>query len=264
MSASVDYIRSEQRDLHMRRNLNPPVRTTTSRTAPVVRPNPNFVQNVWEIGNYGFINYDALQLEVRKRYSAGVAIRGSYTFSKGRGNNDVANNEIITTQFQDDLRLDQQEGPTSIDRPHILSINGAYEVPRTRGLQVSGVVQYRSGTPMTLTNSNFDLDRNGRFDNEYLAPGTYSGSGANAMTVENKGGRRGARGPDYAMFNLRAGYSIPVQQGQRLQIFLDVFNVTNRTNFNAPASDLRSDTFLVPTSITEAPRTLQLNFRYEF
>ncbi|MDH4065201.1 MAG: TonB-dependent receptor, partial [Acidobacteriota bacterium] len=264
MSASVDYIRSEQRDLYMRKNLNAPVRLTTSRTGPLVRPDPDFVQNVWEIGNYGFINYDALQFEVRKRQSQGFSLRGSYTYSKGRGNNEQGNNEIIFTQFQDELNLDNNEGPTQIDVPHLLSVNGAWQVPKTGGLQVSGVVQYRSGPTMTLTNSNFDLNRNGRFEDEYLDPGTYSGVGTNAITVENKGGRRGARGPNYTMLNVRAGYSIPVRDGHQLQVFLDFFNVTNRANFNAPSGDRRSATFLRVTSIREAPRTLQLNFRYAF
>lgn len=264
MSASVDYIRSEQRDLHMRRNLNAPVRSTTSRTGRLIRPDPDFVQNVWEIGNYGYIDYNALQLELRKRHSQGFSMRASYTYSRGRGNNEQANNEIIFTQFQDELNLENNEGPTSIDRPHLFSLNGAWQVPRTGGLQVSGVVQYRSGAPITLTNSNFDLNRNGRFEDEYLEPGTYTGAGPNGITVENKGGRRGARAPDYAMFNLRAGYSIPVRGAQQLQIFLDFFNVTNRTNLNAPSGDRRSSTFLIPTSVNEAPRTLQLNFRYAF
>lgn len=264
MSVSADYIRSEQRDLYMRRNLNAPVRATTARTGRLVRPDAKFVQNVWEIGNYGYIDYNALQLEVNKRYSNNFALRGSYTLSRGRGNLDQGNNEIIFSQFQDGLLLDAEIGPTSIDRPHIFSVNGTYEVPRTRGLQVSGVVQYRSGTPVTLTDSSFDLDRNGRFENEYLPAGSYSGTGPNGITVDNDGGRRGARGPDFAIFNLRAGYSIRMKDRQRLELALDLFNVTNRANFNNPTGDRRSTNFLVVQSINEAPRTLQLNVRYAF
>ena len=264
MSASVDYIRSEQRDLHMRKNLNPGLRVNTNRTGRIEQPDANFVTDVWEIGNYGHIDYDALQVEVTKRHSRGFSLRGSYTLSKGRGNNDVANNEIIITQVGDNLNLDAGEGPTSIDRPHLFSANGTWQVPKTRGLQVGGVAQYRSGSPITLTNSNFDLNRNGRTDDEFLPAGSYSGTGANAMTVNNKGGRRGGRGPDYAMFNVRAGYNIRVRDGQQLQFFVDFFNVTDRTNFADPSGDQRSATFLRPTEIVEAPRTWQLNFRYAF
>lgn len=264
MSVSVDYIRSEQRELFMRRNLNPPLRTTTSRTAPLVRPDPNFVQNVWEIGNYGFINYDALQFEVNKRYSLGFALRGSYTYSKGRGNTEVGNNEIIDSQFGNDLRLDLREGPTNIDRPHILSINGSYEIPKTRGLAVSGVYQYRSGDPFTLTDSSFDLDRNGQALNDYLPAGTYTGNGPNAFTVDFDGRRRGARGPDYAIVNLRATYRFRLPEGRRVEVFADVFNATNRSNFDTPSGDRRLTNFLLLRAIDEYPRTLQLNVRYVF
>ncbi len=272
MSVSLDYIRSEQRDLYMRRNLNPGLRTTTSRTSPLVRPDPNFVQNVWEIGNYGFIDYNALQLEVNKRYSRGFALRGSYTYSRGRGNNDVGNNEVIENQLSNDLRLDLQEGPTSIDRPHVLSINGSYDVPKTGGLVVGGTYQYRSGTPFSLIDSNLDPDRNGRFSNDYLPAGTYSGVGPDAITVDYDGGRRGARGPDYIILNLRGTYRFRLPQGRRLEVFADVFNATNRTNFGNPTAavdtiqvaDRRSPNFLLLRAIDEYPRTLQLNVRYVF
>ncbi len=272
MSASIDYIRSEQRDLYQRRNLNPGLRISTSRTAALVRPDPSFVQNVWEIGNYGFIDYNALQFELNKRYSHGFSLRGSYTFSKGHGNNDVGNNEVIENQLGNDLRLDLQEGPTSIDRPHILSINGSYEVPKTQGLVVSALFQYRSGTPFTLIDSNLDPDRNGRFSNDYLPAGTYSGAGSDAISVDYKGGRRGARGPDYSILNLRSAYWFGLPGGQRVEVFVDVFNATNRTNFGNPTAavdliqvaDRRSPNFLVLRAIDEYPRTLQLNVRYAF
>ena len=70
---------------------------------------------------------------------------------------------------------------------------GTWCVPRTGGLLLSGLVQARSGAPFTLTVSSFDLNRNGRFEDEYLPAGSYSGEGENATTVENDGGRRGVR-----------------------------------------------------------------------
>ncbi|MGH9892231.1 MAG: TonB-dependent receptor plug domain-containing protein, partial [bacterium] len=79
MALSVDYVRAENRDQLMRRNLNPPLRRSTSRLAGVVRPNPEFVQNVWESVNVGSYNYDALQLMFDKRFSRGYSFRLSYT-----------------------------------------------------------------------------------------------------------------------------------------------------------------------------------------
>ena len=95
-----------------------------------------------------------------------------------------------------DLNLDDRTSLGDQDRPHILSISGALEVPHTKGLNLSGVWQYNSGTPFTLTDSTTDPDLNGIFQ-EPLAPGTYSGAATNvnAITVVNKGGYNGARGP---------------------------------------------------------------------
>ena len=265
MALTVDYVRSEQRDQHMRRNLNPGTRVNTSRSGAVVRPNPEFLQNVWEVGNFGSIDYDALMVQLEKRMSHGFSARASYTLSRGRGNLDSGNNEIIDTQVGDQLNLDLMEGPTSVDRPHIFSLSGSWTVPRTKGLMLSGVVQARSGLPLTLTDSSFDLNRNGRFEDEYLPAGSYSGEGENAFSVENDGGRRGARGPNYFITNLRAGYRLSLGGQRTLDLFLDVFNLTNRANFDTPTGDRRSGNFLILRELEDGvTRTAQLNVRYAF
>lgn len=261
---SVDYIRSEQREQYLRKNLNPGLRVSTSRTATIVRVDPNFVTNVWEVGNYGWIDYQALQLELEKRLSRGFSLRGSYTYASGRGNTDDGTNDTIQTQLLDDLQLDQNIGPSGLDRPHILAVSGTYDVPRTGGLKVSGVLLSRSFSPFNLTDTNFDLDRNGRTDNEWLPPGTYSGVGPDAITVDYEGGRRGARALGSFRLDLRAGYRVRLPENRTLDAFVDVFNVTNRVNFNTPTGDRRSPNFLVPTSAAAPTRTAQLNVRYGF
>ncbi len=275
LAISADYIHSQQRDLLMRRDLNPGMRASTSRSGRVVRPNPDFVQSVWEIGNDGWIDYDALQIQVDKRYRNGYRFRVAYTLSKGRGNTETGDNEVMINQLGSDLRLDMNEGPTSIDRRHNLVVTGIYEVPRTRGLRVSGVMRALSGAPFTLTDSSFDLDQNGFFENEFLPPGTYSGQGPDAITVENQGGRRGARGPGWFSIDLRAGYNFELPRGQRLEAFVDVLNLTNRANFENPTAaqtnlagiaDRRRSDFLVLTSLLgDGPtRTAQIGVRWQF
>jgi hypothetical protein len=264
-SFSVDFIRSEQRELYMRKDLNPGLRASTARTARLVRRDPNFVQDVRENVNIGYIDYTAMQVQLEKRLSEGFSLRGSYTLSRGRGVNESGVTDNVVSQLGDDLRLDQMYGPNNVDRPHVLSINGTWDVPRTKGLKFSGVVQYRSGRPFSLIDSNSDLDRNGDFNNEYLPAGTYSGRGPDSITVENKGGRRGARTDGYSRIDLRAGYRFRFPHGRSLDAFVDVFNVTDHVNFNdLPSGDRRSANFLVRTSITDPVRTAQLNLRYAF
>src|SRR5207253_8683443 len=160
------------------------------------------------------------------------------------------------------------EGLTSQDRPHLFSLTGAAEVPHTRGLNLSGVLQFNSGTPFTLTDSTTDPNQNGNFE-EPLPAGTYSGaaSNVNAITVENKGGVNGARGPAYFLINTRAAYRFKLAGSQTLQAHFDVFNLTNHANFNTPSSDRRdAATFLIVRSILNGgpTRTAQFNLTYRF
>src|SRR5687768_5064841 len=127
-----------------------------------------------------------------------------------------------------------------------------------------------SGAPFTIFNSNVDADRNGEL-NDPSPAGTYSGTapGAAVMTnVENRGGRNGAVGPDYFQLDLRAGWRHRVRSGHAAEIFLDIFNVTNRANFENPSGDERlPSTFLVLTNLRGGggfPRQAQFGVRYTF
>jgi hypothetical protein len=167
-----------------------------------------------------------------------------------------------------DLHLEDREGLTQQDRPHLLSMNAQVQVPHTGGLNLSGVTQYNSGTPFTLVDSTTDPNRNGNFEDP-LPAGTYSGvaTNVNAVTVENKGGINGARGPSYFLINMRAAYRFKLHGGRTLQAHVDVFNLTNHANFNTPSSDRQAPaTFLIVRSILNGgpTRTMQLNFQYRF
>src|SRR4030095_322627 len=112
------------------------------------------------------------------------------------------------------------------------------EVPKTKGLVVSGAYQYQSGTPFTIIDSTTDANRNGQFNDDALPAGTYSGDPArgDAITVENKGGIGGGRGPAFQMLTLRAGYRFRLPGNRALQAHVDIFNATNRANFNNPTA----------------------------
>jgi hypothetical protein len=259
---SIDFIRSEQRNQYLRKELNPGVRNSGLATGAVSRTNPlvgavgEFQASVVTIVNGGEITYNTVQVSGTKRMSNNWQARLSYAYSRGRGNTpDGQANLVQPSQFLDDLRLNAEYGPTNVDRPHILSVSGSYDVPRTGGLKVSGVLTARSGTPFSLVDTTFDADRNGLTTNEYLPAGAYSGNGEDAITVDYKGGRNGARGPNYMSLDLRTGYRFRLPRGQTLDAFLDIFNATNEPNFDNPtptnnSSDRRNpSTFLNLTEI---------------
>ena len=143
-------------------------------------------------------------------------------------------------------------------------------MPHTKGLNLSGVWQYNSGTPFTITDSNTDPNRNGVFE-EPLAAGTYSGAATNvnAITVENTAASTARAAQLLARQHPRA---VPVQAAREAATaasgrYVDIFNVTNRANFNNPTADRRdAATFLILRSIRNGgpSRTAQFNVRYDF
>jgi hypothetical protein len=267
LSVSVDYVHAFGRDQFMTRDLNPGVRVDTTRTGRIVRRAPAFVSSVFTRVNTGRTDYDALQLQAERRWAGSHRFRVSYTLSHSRGNTGGVTVPAVPTspfQYLDDMRLDANQGPTDTDLRHNLVLSGSAVVPRTGGLTVGAVVRALSGRPFTVLDTNVDADRNGvLFDP--LPPGTYSGTGSNAFTVENAGGRNGARGPSFFQADVRLGYRFRFGQ-RRLEVFGEVFNLTNRANFELAAADRRSTDFLTYTALRAGavPRTGQLGVRFTF
>jgi len=280
IAISADYVHASHRDLYMLQEVNPGIRVSTNRTATVNRilPTSQFAASVLELTNAGSFEYNALQTSIQKRYSNHYQVRMSYTYSRGHGTTRAPGaTDTINTYTTDaatqvsDQHFDLLEAMGDQDRPHILSLSGAVEIPHTKGLNISGVWQYNSGTPFTLTDSNLDGNRNGLTTDETIPAGTYSGASnnPNAITVENTGGFNGARGPDFSLASIRAAYQfkLPGNGNRRIRAYVDIFNVTNRANFNNPTGDRRdAATFLILRSIRNGgpSRTAQFNVRYDF
>jgi hypothetical protein len=277
LAAHADYIRMINKDMFLARNLNPALRVDTSRTGALTRFDAFGVlgeayrQQVWLMENSGESTYDGLNLSLEKRYANNWSGRISYSLSTSRG---TAENQADqnTYQFMTDDNLDLWRGPSSVDRRHILSIGARAEIPKTHGANLSTTIRYMSGAPFTIYNSAVDVNRNGEL-NDPVPAGTYSGTAPlNAMqNVEFDGKRNGARGPNYFQADVRAGWHQRIRGGNTLELFLDIYNITNRANFDMPIlanRDLRiPSSFLVLTNLYGGggfPRQAQLGVRFAF
>ena len=208
-----------------------------------------------------------MNLSLEKRYANNWSGRISYSLSSSRGTA-FAQADTNTDQFLTDLNLDERWGPTDVDRRHILSINGRTEIPKTKGVTLSSTVRYMSGAPFTVFDSNVDVNRNGELTDP-LPAGNYSGTALNALqNLESRGGRNGATGPDYFQIDVRAGWRGRVVGDRPLELFLDIFNITDRANWNNPAGDRRlPGTFLTLTTLRGGsgfPRQAKFGVRYAF
>jgi hypothetical protein len=285
VSASADYVHAFGRDLLMSRQLNPTLRATTAATSTNVpqssavldaataelreKYGPDFAAFTTGVTlpvNVGRTEYDALMLQLEKRFASSYSVRVSYTLAHARGNTSGAGVAASGFQVLDDMHLELNEGPTNFDQRHNFVVSGTALIPKTGGLNFSWVARALSGTPFSLTNNNIDPDRNGTFA-EPLPAGDYAGTGDDAYTVKSyRSERNGAFGPGFFQADVRAGYRFALGGGRRLNAFMDVFNVTNRVNFANPSGNQANPTFLVRTaySTSYTPRKLQLGVRFEF
>ena len=275
LSFAADYTHLWNRNMPLRYIVNPATRASTSRVAPITRtdlfdvagqlglsPFPNAVNIVEYIGENEF---DGLNLQLEKRFSNYWGARISYGLGFARGNTNGTPTAANDFQVLGERNLDLNEGPTNNDRRHVLSLSGRVEAPWVPGLITSAILRMMSGTPFTIFDSTFDLDRNGILVDP-LPAGGYSGVGRNALSVENDGGRNGAYGPGFIQLDLRGSYRVRALRERTLDVYAELFNATNRVNFNNPTGDKRSGNFLIPTGLRGGgfPRQFQFGARLGF
>src|SRR5262249_1566321 len=236
IAIAADYVHSANRDMFLARNLNPGLRVNTTASGTINRSDAfgvlgeSYLQQVWVMENIGYNDYDALNLSFEKRYANNWSGPVSYSLSKSRG---TAQDQADKDTFQKgtDLNLDAFAAPSSVDRRHVLSLNGHTEIPKTGGATLSATMRYMSGAPFSIFNSNIDVDQNGELVDPSPA-GTYNATNTDPTVsvmknVKNKGGRNGAIGPDYFQLDLRAGWRGKLGGERAIEIFLDIFNITN-------------------------------------
>ena len=282
---SADYVMSRGRDMLIQLNHNPQVRSNpTVAASTLVRvPSPTlvaataelaqkygtfapFTTNVIQYVNEGELNYNALMMQLKKRFSNNYSAQVSYTLAVSNGNTSGNGAPASNFQQRNDLRLDLNEGPTDFDNRHNLTISGTALVPKTGGLNVSWVMRALSGRPFSLTNANVDPDLNG-IQAEPLPAAEYKGNGANPYTVTDyQAERNGARGPGLFTLDMRFGYNFRLGGQRRLEVSADIFNLTDHTNFANPTGNQATANFLLLTaySTSYAPRKAQIGVRLEF
>ncbi len=213
-------------------------------------------------------------VDVRRRFTNGWSFQTSYTWSDSQDTtqastffSDATNG---TTSAFPEYIADYNRGPSDFDIRHNLVANATWDLPWGCGLtgpagavlggwRVSAIGTYRSGYPLTVFVQN-NRSRSqwqpslgpgiGR-DRPSYAPGfnadnAVTGNPAQwfnpqAFALQPAGtfGNTGCgdfRGPDLRVVDvaLTKETVLPMGQGNRLEVRLDVFNVFNRANFGVP------------------------------
>ncbi len=248
--------------------------------------------------NSGIGYYDALKVGVRQRFASGLALEGDYVFSKnltsGFAFYNTLNREksMAVNQNNDDFQADVR-GPSEIDARHALALNYSWE-PHFRGGPVgllnswrfSGSTVFRTGNWFNLT-TNSDAPGFGNVDGEsddrpnILRPeilGTGFDDPDTSESILNPAffdsimppGGRGNLGMrvfrKHALNNTNFSVSrtFRLNDGVRLQLRSDFYNLFNHPQFERPGDVLPSPVFGKIIDTQNKGRVVQLMARFDF
>ena len=290
ISAAIDLIHSENRDILVTADLNP------SSSAQGGRPNISILNgqqvnmsSITTFVNAGATDYDAVQLSLRKRFDGRFGGRVSVTFADSSGNTEGGGGGTATAYFQsrtetgynfdtgevlgEPLALNMNDPrnsgiPVNWNRDTNVAVSGTWLVPKTSwrdngGLTVSWLYRFLTGDQVTLFDNSAFLDNGNRAP---LPAGSYSPTNPSDIGVSTSfnGKLRGAENPDFHRFDLSLRYEIPIKKRFDVTLLVDVFNLFDETNFaNLGGTREGTGTFLTPNA-TFNPRELQIGVRLQF
>lgn len=305
MVLDTAYVGALSRHLQDNRNLNPvpygayflpqnqdPTLVATNPTAlagnnalpaNLLRPLRGYGQiNLYESNSTS--NYNALQLNLNRRFGKGITFGAAYTWSK-----------VLTTAQSDTtwVRADQftkaaDYGPANFDRRQVLAFNYVYQTPNfggnelkkavINGWQISGVTQIITGSPFT---PGFTVSGAGsqNMTGNVVANGTSEGArigvvqGCNPYTGSSdpfnrlnancffapKPGSLGLESgvnwlytPGLINFDVSVQKNFKIKERVTLQFKVDAFNIFNHPNFTGLNTTLNFTSYPNPVIANNA------------
>jgi len=240
---------------------------------PVNTPKANpALANTWTWFSRGDSNYNALQVDVNRRFTRGFSVRGVYTWSKALDDGDSLNGTaagnapgLVSNPFN--LRSDY--GLATYDVRHIGVISTMYTLPFGRGQRfganlegfagalasgwsVNSILTAQSGFPFTpqlsynpsnngdtrnpvrpFINPNFTGPVILGNPNQWFNPAAFLAPPANSGFYGNLG-RDTLIGPGLATWDFSTFKETTLHERLALQFRAEIFNLLNRANFNTP------------------------------
>jgi hypothetical protein len=263
-SLDVDYVNTLGRHQIGTLDLNLPETGRLSASNP--RPVPQFAQ-VLALQNYVTSRYNALQMQLRTRVRGANSLQVSYTLSKQHLDGVDFFNTMRGTQ-----RTPQEKGDHVLDTPHNLSVSASTVLPF--GIQFSGIVKALSGTPFRVqAGPDLDGDNVPQGDRPMGLPptigrGDVDGQLALVNTFRQSIGLQPIDASrldlfEYFTVDLRATKAFHLRADQRLEVFLETFNLTNKVNLSGYNGNMNTNSFLIPSSARPA-RQVQWGLRFSF
>jgi hypothetical protein len=262
------------------------------------RPNPSLSGGFFWYTE-GNSSYNGLLVDVTRRMTHGLQIRGNFTWSKSLDMNSGLTGAQAANQAQmimDRNDLSRDWGPSALNPARQASISGSYALPFGRGQrwmknasgfadklasgwQLNGIGTLLSGFPLTPqigANRSGDGDTRNP-DRPNLNP-AFSGPvvlgnpgqwfNPNAFLLPTPGtygnvGRSVYEGPGLAEADVSLMKTTAIRENMSLQFRAEFFNLLNRSNFGTPNAIVFSGTTPSPSAgliTTQATTPRQIQF----
>jgi hypothetical protein len=250
----------------------------------------------------GRSTYNALQLEVNRRFTKGFMYGFAYTYGKT-----MDNNSGLRQLFVDSFNPQLNWGKSDNDVRHTVVSNIVYDMPFFNnsghkalkiiagGWQASGVIQFQTGAPFTITRTDDYLgigaandkpwsltgetDRPLKFANENAA-GNYNGitdywfnpkpngtlwafKPANGTLPNQNRNSISFNNVGFQNWNLALFKSFRFTESQSVQFRFEAFNFPNHPNWGGVDANPTSTSFGMVTG-KSSERNIQLSLRYSF
>ncbi len=232
----------------------------------------------------GNSSYNALEVDLMRRLTKGLEVRGNFTWSKNLDMNSAptgaqASNEAQMIEDRNNLSLDW--GPSALNVTAQASISATYELPFGRGKplfggasglaerfaggwQLNGIATLLSGFPFTPqdgSNRSGDGDTrnpdrpnlNSAFSGPVVTGNPNQWFNPSAFVLSTPGtwgnlGRGVYNGPGLAEVDLSLFKRIAVSEKMNLQFRAECFNIQNRANFGTPNAVVFSSGVVSPSA----------------
>jgi trimeric autotransporter adhesin len=278
------------------------VGTATVSQAQLLQPFPQYTSVTLQNADTGSASYYAAYIRAEHRFSNGLSLLASYTWSRSMDNllgvslagaSQIAN----VTGAQNAYNLNGEWSLSTQDIPNRFSMAGTYELPFGRGklflksnralnwavggwsINAFGTIQ--SGFPLGISQPNnnsvigasyqrpnatgIDPATSGSPDsriNDWLNPAAFSQ--AARFTFGDISRFIDTRGPSLFDWDLSLFKSFSFNERIKAQFRAEAFNATNTVYFANPNLTFTSSTFGVITSQINPPRLIQLGIRATF
>jgi len=228
--------------------------------------------NTWTWFSLGDSSYNALQLDVKRRFSHGFYIRGAYTWSKALDDGDSLNQTTAANApglVSNPFNLSADKGLATYDVRNIGVINAIYELPFghgkpfasslegwsdrfVSGWSVESIFTAQAGFPFTPQLS-YNPSNNGDTRNpvrpflnpdftgpvvlgkpsQWFNPDAFIAPPSTIGFYGNLG-RDTYIGPGLATWDFSVMKNTQIRERLNLQFRAEMFNLLNRANFNTP------------------------------